>query len=145
MGTTNHHRTWGPRLVGENCCNSSHREDNEPDEKNVQANVGIYNYHTNASKVQNTLFSYSASSLSCCREYRYCTTERVDHARWPIPAYPGPWAPSPSAQRINRLCPSTFSIVVRNHHHAIYLGRWIGHGGPNAGPPHSTDLNPSDQ
>ncbi|GFV65753.1 hypothetical protein TNCV_4153891 [Trichonephila clavipes] len=44
MDTTNNHRTlyYKPRLIGENRCSSSLREDDEPDEEKGQTNARIW-------------------------------------------------------------------------------------------------------
>ncbi|GFW93272.1 hypothetical protein TNCV_2603901 [Trichonephila clavipes] len=114
--TKNQLRTWDRKLglVIENRDNSSHREDDEPDEERGQTNVSIL------SAVER-LKKHLRMQLSHFSGFAAGSTGHTAHQNV--------WFMEDDAS-------VHFLIEVRNHLHATYPGRWIDRGRSVARSPH---------
>ncbi|GFX28403.1 hypothetical protein TNCV_1152121 [Trichonephila clavipes] len=113
METTNHHRIWRrkPCLVFEICDNSSHREDDEPDEEMTKRMSDIHILPE----------SLNGSKYLVLPEFLQRILAIVQQNVWFMPDG----------------VPQDFSIAVHNHLHATYSRKWIGRDRLVAWPPHS--------
>ncbi|GFW50561.1 uncharacterized protein TNCV_2888641 [Trichonephila clavipes] len=122
MGITNYHGTWGrkPRLIRENCNNSSRRKEDVPDEEGGQTNGGIY---INRHKIP--YFPTTRPPRVAAGEVLVNTHQNVGFIHDSTPAH--------------------LSTSVRNHRHAAsYSGRCIERGEPVSWPQRFLHLNPMD-
>ncbi|GFV48309.1 hypothetical protein TNCV_667111 [Trichonephila clavipes] len=106
--TANHPRAWGRKLclVGENRDNSSHREDDEPNEETDQTNARIW-------RVEETC---KYENFSLIPELLLGIPTTVHQNLW----------------FMHDGAPTHFSIAVYNHLHVAYSRRWVGRGEPVA-------------